>query len=729
MRALVGTGHFGMTHAGRSRPKLITTLLKTAAVLFVLEFAVMRILSVLGLPVGFWQDAADSLMLAILALPALYVVGFRPRDSLRAEDVRGYTRTEKRVLFLLLAYVAVVLLLVGAQSFLMAGQESASAVINLAGRQRMLSQYVAREALHWREENDNDPLDAAGHLENIGDKTALFERVLAGLRDGDAELDLPPCRDPAARQKLVQVGEAWATLRMSLPPAAHLSERRDIEVLADATAEVLAVMDDAVGRLQVYYEGRAATLYTMQGVFILAGGLIGLLLVVSFVQMVAQRRRLHSGLVDSEAQVRLLLNSTAEAIYRLDLQGNCVFCNPACLRLLGYQDERELLGKNMHDLIHHTRPDGTQYAMEECRIYQAFRQGEGTHVDDEVLWRADGSSFPAEYWSYPIHQGDEVTGSVVTFLDITERKRAEERLHFQNRVFRDLHSFAASESSDVVAFCDRVVTVMAGIFNVSDVIIEWTTPTEIEVVSMWTQGEIVHGGRFPLAGTPCENVYQDCEACHHHGPLKDLFPEDEFFRDHPMQAYAGAPWLDSDGNVLGILNVMNVDERPFSVEELRVLQIFAQFVGSFVQRKRAEDALRRAHDELEERVQERTSSLATANVRLEEEIAERRQAEEKANQAKTAAVGAHNKLEGGIAELREFNRLAVGRELRMIELKDEVNKLSDKAGLPPPHDLAFDRLESAAGGDRREGPTTDSGTGGAPRPGDVQLKRTACPSG
>ena len=130
----------------------------------------------------------------------------------------------------------------------------------------------------------------------------------------------------------------------------------------------------------------------------------------------------------AEEQLRLLLNSTAEAIYGIDLDGNCTFCNPACLRLLGYTQADELIGKNMHWLIHHTRSDGAAFPIEECPIFRAFQQGEGAHLDDEVLWRADGASFPAEYWSYPQHRDGRIVGAVVSFVDITERKRAEEAL-------------------------------------------------------------------------------------------------------------------------------------------------------------------------------------------------------------------------------------------------------------------------------------------------------------
>jgi two-component system, cell cycle sensor histidine kinase and response regulator CckA len=138
-----------------------------------------------------------------------------------------------------------------------------------------------------------------------------------------------------------------------------------------------------------------------------------------------QRKDAERALHDREEHIRLLLNSTAEAIYGIDLQGLCTFANAACARLLGYNDTSQFIGRNMHALIHHTRADGTSYPMDECRIYQGFRRGEPSHIQDEVLWRAEGSSFPAEYWSYPIRRGGEVVGAVVTFLDITERRQLE----------------------------------------------------------------------------------------------------------------------------------------------------------------------------------------------------------------------------------------------------------------------------------------------------------------
>ncbi len=133
--------------------------------------------------------------------------------------------------------------------------------------------------------------------------------------------------------------------------------------------------------------------------------------------------QLMSELGESEERFRILLNSTAEAIYGLDLAGNCTFSNRACLQILGLSSHEELLGKNMHDLIHHSYADGSFFDVKDCRIFMAFSEGKGTHTDDEVLWRPDGTCFPAEYWSYPIFINGKIEGAVVTFFDITEHKQ------------------------------------------------------------------------------------------------------------------------------------------------------------------------------------------------------------------------------------------------------------------------------------------------------------------
>ncbi len=133
-------------------------------------------------------------------------------------------------------------------------------------------------------------------------------------------------------------------------------------------------------------------------------------------------------LAASEDQIRLLLDSTAEGIYGIDENGDCTLINKSAIQILGYESDTEIIGKNMHNQIHHTKVDGSPYPKNECAIYNSLIQGRGAHVDDEVLWKKDGSNFQAEYYSYPIQQHEKVVGAVVTFWDITEKKRTEKEL-------------------------------------------------------------------------------------------------------------------------------------------------------------------------------------------------------------------------------------------------------------------------------------------------------------
>jgi two-component system sensor histidine kinase/response regulator len=136
-------------------------------------------------------------------------------------------------------------------------------------------------------------------------------------------------------------------------------------------------------------------------------------------------------------QMQVLLESTGQAIYGIDLQGNCTFINRATCEMIGHRPG-EALGRNMHDLVHHHKPDGSIYPVDQCPIYRAFKKGEGCRVDTEVIWRRDGTPVPVEYSSFPILEGGKITGAVVTVVDITERKRAQEKVRESEQLFRSI---------------------------------------------------------------------------------------------------------------------------------------------------------------------------------------------------------------------------------------------------------------------------------------------------
>jgi PAS domain S-box-containing protein len=144
------------------------------------------------------------------------------------------------------------------------------------------------------------------------------------------------------------------------------------------------------------------------------------------------RKRAEGELIAREERLRLILASTDEGIFGIDTDGRCTFANRACVETLGYQDEKDLLGQDMHTLIHHTRPDGTPHLKEDCRICQARSENKEVHIDDAVLWRADGSSFPSEYRSYPmLLLGALRSGEEPDVLQPLAPKRTADRSHGQ----------------------------------------------------------------------------------------------------------------------------------------------------------------------------------------------------------------------------------------------------------------------------------------------------------
>jgi PAS domain S-box-containing protein len=129
-------------------------------------------------------------------------------------------------------------------------------------------------------------------------------------------------------------------------------------------------------------------------------------------------------LAAAEARLRLVIESSADGIIELDVQGQIALVNPAASEMLGYLPE-ELLGRNFHDAIHYRRPDGTHYPADECTIIAAAMAGETLRLDSDVFWRADGSALPVSVAIHPILGSKDILGAVMSFADATERQRAE----------------------------------------------------------------------------------------------------------------------------------------------------------------------------------------------------------------------------------------------------------------------------------------------------------------
>jgi PAS domain S-box-containing protein len=157
---------------------------------------------------------------------------------------------------------------------------------------------------------------------------------------------------------------------------------------------------------------------------------------IGVAQDITERKTAEVSLRNKEADLRLVLDSATDGVYCVDTDGVATMCNAAFLNMLGFERDRDAVGRRLHDIIHHTRPDSSHYPQEECPIFRTAKDGGSAHVEYELFYRLDGTSFPVEYWVSPIVRDGQRQGAVCTFIDITERKLSQEQ---QGLLVRELN--------------------------------------------------------------------------------------------------------------------------------------------------------------------------------------------------------------------------------------------------------------------------------------------------
>jgi two-component system sensor histidine kinase TtrS len=158
-------------------------------------------------------------------------------------------------------------------------------------------------------------------------------------------------------------------------------------------------------------------------------GVAALLIMIALTsRLQALNARLNRAKSTLEQRQQLILNSVAEGIYGVDLNGRTTFVNRAVERMTGWE-AHQLIGCNQHQVLHHSHCNGTAHGSEDCPVYATFRDQRPRFIEDDLFWRRDGSSFPVEYSTTPIRDANGRTvGSVVVFRDTTERRDAAERI-------------------------------------------------------------------------------------------------------------------------------------------------------------------------------------------------------------------------------------------------------------------------------------------------------------
>ena len=448
--------------------------------------------------------------------------------------------------------------------------------------------------------------------------------------------------------------------------------------------------------------------------------------------LTAQREQLQV----SEERSRLILDSSAEGIFGTDTQGRVTFVNPAACRMLGFASE-ELIGQPSHEAFHHHRADGGDYPREQCPMFAAYTVGKASRIDDELLWCKDGSGLPVEYGATPILKEGVVVGAVISFTDTTLRKRHEAELRQRGEELKRTNFLADSALDLTKAGYWHVPLDGSGWYNSSEraarIFGDHPAPDHRYPLALWA--EHVRLGDEAAAKVTAENFQAAVEgkipvydaiyayqrpvdgrvvwihALGHvvkdeHGRPKDMFGVTQDITEQKLAQ-------DAARDHAAFLQAL-VDTIPYPVfykdPETRFLgcnRAYEQAFGvqrSFLMGKRVceldhlPEVDRRAYQAEDESLiatigsVEKEISIPMADGRVHDAL---------------YAVSGFRKADGSpggligtlvdvsdrkkVEEIERFNRLALGREQRVLDLKRMVNTLAVELGRAEP----FSSLEQA----------------------------------
>ncbi len=389
-------------------------------------------------------------------------------------------------------------------------------------------------------------------------------------------------------------------------------------------------------------------------------------------------------------QRQLLLDSAGEGVYGLDKEGRTTFVNPAAARMLGWTAQ-ELIGQPQHDVIHHSRSDGSPYPAEQCPIYSAIREGRTRTVHDEVFWRRDGTSFAVEYTSTPIREGEEISGAVVVFRDCTERRAAQEDALRKNSLFQLLQQIteAANEArsiEQVMQFaldriCSHTGWPLGHVYLTGE-----GEPGELLPTNIWNQNApprfepfrmVTEATTFKLGrGLPGRVV-----ATNQPNLLAELALDPDFSRVETAQQVgitsAFAFPVSVSAEVTAVLEFFSEEPAPLDAFFLGIMAQIGRQLGEVIQRIRAEERLRQSNRELEifasvasHDLQEPLRKITAFGDRLEKHG--REALDEKGRRYLSRMTAAATRMQALIDDLLTFAR--VGARARTPESLD-LNRL------------------------------------------------------
>ena len=434
---------------------------------------------------------------------------------------------------------------------------------------------------------------------------------------------------------------------------------------------------------------------------------------------ITEKKTAESELRASEEQLRLVLDSSPGGFYAVDREGNTTLVSGGFLRMMGFDDESQVLGEKLHGKIHHTHPDGTAYAVEECPLYRCARTGEPAHVDDEFFFRADGSPVPVEYWVAPIVSDGIQVGASCTIVDTTDRLAIENALHEETRILETLNSTGAALAAEldlqriVQMVTDSGVQLLGAKFGAFFYNVTSSTGEDYLLYAL-SGAERSDFDKFgmPRATAVFHPTFAGEGVIRSDDITKDPRygkndPHNGMPKGHlPVRSYLAVPVIGHAGEVIGGLFFGHPATGQFSERHERLMTgVAAQAAISIDNARLYQAAQREVSDRLMAEAALRDLN-ETLEERVREEIDKRSEAEEALRQSqKMETVG---QLTGGIAH--DFNNLLqiVSGNLDMLKrkLKDEDSQLhryaeramtgADRASTLTQRLLAFSRRQPLA---------------------------------
>ena len=321
-----------------------------------------------------------------------------------------------------------------------------------------------------------------------------------------------------------------------------------------------------------------------------------------------------------QREINAILNAIDIGVYGVDAAGRCTFINRAALEMLGHKHE-DVLGHNMHELIHHTNPDGTPYPESACPLLQTLENGKPVQLDNEMLWRKDGSFFNAEYSSYPVFDESAVTGAVITFQDTATRGQARRRLGVQISVSRILAGSSELETAltQVLGAIGSALACHVGVF--------WELEESEGVLrnAVAWPGPEGAGDEFLMdiqavtfrRGTGLPGKVWKSEAPAH---ITNVASDGNFIR-REAAAKAGlrsafAFPLKTGTRTVGVMEFFSRRWQHFDEDFLESIATLGQQIGQYLRRKRAEEDLRAAKEEAEEANRAKSQFIANMSHEL-----------------------------------------------------------------------------------------------------------------